>query len=290
MEIMPPPRTAAASFYPAYDTGSVIDLTTESNLDTVSTEAAASTVASTSTSTTQVDNAPEGRVSSRTVSRRRPYRRNPEIFQRRFAQLQEEYRLESSRPEYHITEGQTVIVLHGLHLTTEYHATIQSYDATHAVVTYNVGPMQTERVPLCRIKLFNMFEPRQPRRNTNQIDIFSPTNYSPRRRVTQNYVGDEVDFDNMSLEERDARFSDGNKKKHPTLKKRQIRKLPKHKIRQDELNLLCVVCQFNMLEGEEVITLPCKHIYHVECISEWLNKTKANCPQCNRDIVELPII
>jgi hypothetical protein len=44
-------------------------------------------------------------------------------------------------------------------------------------------------------------------------------------------------------------------------------------------SVMCTVCLDDIAEGARIVTLPCTHLYHVECIAEWLRK-KSICPQC----------
>jgi hypothetical protein len=37
----------------------------------------------------------------------------------------------------------------------------------------------------------------------------------------------------------------------------------------------CLVCLSEFTEGEKLRTLPCCHIYHVDCIDEWLRVSKS---------------
>lgn len=41
----------------------------------------------------------------------------------------------------------------------------------------------------------------------------------------------------------------------------------------------CCVCMGNLEEGEEVRTLPCGHVFHRNCIDQWLKKSSL-CPMC----------
>ena len=36
----------------------------------------------------------------------------------------------------------------------------------------------------------------------------------------------------------------------------------------------CAVCQMEFEPGDEVLTLPCSHFYHPNCIGEWLKDRK----------------
>lgn len=44
-------------------------------------------------------------------------------------------------------------------------------------------------------------------------------------------------------------------------------------------SVMCTVCLDDIADGARIVTLPCAHLYHVECIAEWLRK-KSICPQC----------
>ena len=46
---------------------------------------------------------------------------------------------------------------------------------------------------------------------------------------------------------------------------------------------MCAVCRLDFEDGDEVLTLPCNHAYHKECIMAWLTDHK-NCPICKRDL------
>lgn len=46
----------------------------------------------------------------------------------------------------------------------------------------------------------------------------------------------------------------------------------------------CVICQMEYKRRERQITLPCKHIYHAGCGSQWLSINKA-CPICYKEVL-----
>ncbi|XP_078158487.1 RING/U-box superfamily protein [Carex rostrata] len=50
---------------------------------------------------------------------------------------------------------------------------------------------------------------------------------------------------------------------------------PKKKSRRER----CVICQMDYKRGDRQMTLPCKHIYHVGCVTRWLSINKV-CPVC----------
>lgn len=51
----------------------------------------------------------------------------------------------------------------------------------------------------------------------------------------------------------------------------------------------CMVCLLNFTEGQPTRMLKCKHVFHKDCIEEWV-KSKINnipkCPTCNTDLTE----
>lgn len=45
----------------------------------------------------------------------------------------------------------------------------------------------------------------------------------------------------------------------------------------------CVICLENMNNNTTLLTLECSHIYHKECIDDWLNKSQT-CPMCREKV------
>lgn len=50
----------------------------------------------------------------------------------------------------------------------------------------------------------------------------------------------------------------------------------------------CPICFCEYAEGQALITLPCKHFFHRECISRWL-KRDATCPMCKLDLQDTAV-
>ena len=46
----------------------------------------------------------------------------------------------------------------------------------------------------------------------------------------------------------------------------------------------CRICLQNFVIGQEILTLPCFHFFHCNCISDWLRK-KEECPICKSSII-----
>ncbi|KAF3904748.1 hypothetical protein ABW20_dc0101766 [Dactylellina cionopaga] len=71
----------------------------------------------------------------------------------------------------------------------------------------------------------------------------------------------------------------------PPASEDSIKNLPKVKVTQQEVDegTECVICQDEYKLDEEVVKLPCKHIYHEECVKRWL-ETHDACPICRTPI------
>ena len=69
------------------------------------------------------------------------------------------------------------------------------------------------------------------------------------------------------------------------LTKEKINKIPiiyfKKSYSKD--NNKCIICQDDFRENEKVKKLSCEHLYHINCIDQWLKKEK-KCPFCNKEI------
>lgn len=58
----------------------------------------------------------------------------------------------------------------------------------------------------------------------------------------------------------------------PPAPREVIDKLPRVKVTEEQAaeGIDCAVCKDDLNPGEEVAKMPCKHIYHFECVSKWL--------------------
>ncbi|XP_058781517.1 E3 ubiquitin-protein ligase MPSR1-like [Vicia villosa] len=61
--------------------------------------------------------------------------------------------------------------------------------------------------------------------------------------------------------------------------KEAIESLEKVKMENSNAIEKCSVCQFELNAGMEVTKMPCNHLYHQDCIVQWL-KTSHMCPMC----------
>jgi len=58
---------------------------------------------------------------------------------------------------------------------------------------------------------------------------------------------------------------------------------PGYRVASKHPDNLCVMCQYPFEEGDELLTLPCFHAFHSECIEPWLRQSKA-CPVCKEKV------
>ncbi|KAJ2551504.1 hypothetical protein EV175_003671, partial [Coemansia sp. RSA 1933] len=71
----------------------------------------------------------------------------------------------------------------------------------------------------------------------------------------------------------------------PPASDESISKLPRRTISDDEAKakMDCGICMDEYNAAEEVVELPCKHVYHKDCIDHWL-KMNGTCPVCRTRI------
>lgn len=73
----------------------------------------------------------------------------------------------------------------------------------------------------------------------------------------------------------------------PPADEKAVEQLPRRQVtQQEEQNQIdCSVCKDEYKAEEEVIELPCKHLYHPDCVLPWL-KVRNTCPTCRYELPE----
>ena len=62
--------------------------------------------------------------------------------------------------------------------------------------------------------------------------------------------------------------------------------LPTHKFVPTEEAKLCLICQYELVEGEDVRVFPCMHLFHEACSDQWLSRSHGqSCPVCKTALV-----
>ncbi|KAG9442938.1 hypothetical protein H6P81_018792 [Aristolochia fimbriata] len=94
----------------------------------------------------------------------------------------------------------------------------------------------------------------------------------------------EVDPDELSYEELLA-LGDVVGTESRGLSAETIASLPSvtYKANQDGNTDQCVICRLEYEEDESLVMLSCKHLYHPECINNWLHINKV-CPVCSAEV------
>ena len=54
----------------------------------------------------------------------------------------------------------------------------------------------------------------------------------------------------------------------------------------DNYNSECNICIDEYKIGDKIVKLHCNHIFHIDCISNWLCNEKVSCPVCRKDTRE----
>jgi len=85
--------------------------------------------------------------------------------------------------------------------------------------------------------------------------------------------------------------NDTNRYGNPPASKEVLNNLEKVKINEENINLIrknsncenCSVCKEDFEISQELINLPCKHVFHEECLTPWL-KERNSCPTCRFEL------
>ena len=57
----------------------------------------------------------------------------------------------------------------------------------------------------------------------------------------------------------------------------ELSQLPTHTVKPGDKEEDCLICLEKMKAGDEVLRLPCLHVFHNKCISKWF-RTSKTCP------------
>ncbi|KAH7445720.1 hypothetical protein KP509_01G021600 [Ceratopteris richardii] len=71
----------------------------------------------------------------------------------------------------------------------------------------------------------------------------------------------------------------GSKLEDAAIRKSVIGALPVVYIEEKDECVNCAICISTIIAGSPALQLPCKHLFHSECIARWL-RAKNTCPLC----------
>lgn len=146
-----------------------------------------------------------------------------------------------------------------------------------------------------------LFEPRQRRHNrTNAIDINYTSSWPNFNSSTNRHLWNPLDLNiTSSITDNifNSLFTNFNQYIEENLHHFQDFEDVKVTLSDDEFNQLDIVSNKEVIEGKqcnicledlkedelndkELIQLKCNHVYHKDCIKEWLTKQSTKCPSC----------
>lgn len=69
--------------------------------------------------------------------------------------------------------------------------------------------------------------------------------------------------------------------KHSDVIKKGVDQVPEGTFKSSQ----CAVCYGDFAATDEIRILRCKHMFHRECVDEWLTTQRNSCPMCNKPVV-----
>ncbi|GER25974.1 RING/U-box superfamily protein [Striga asiatica] len=125
---------------------------------------------------------------------------------------------------------------------------------------------------------------RMPGGNGGMLDFLNETLGFRRENGGDYFIGPGVEefFQNVTIN------SDDNQQQRapPPASRSSIDSLPTVKIERKHVReeTSCAVCKENFEVGSRVKKLPCKHLYHSDCIVPWLEQ-RGSCPVCRQVLI-----
>jgi hypothetical protein len=117
-----------------------------------------------------------------------------------------------------------------------------------------------------------------------------------RRQFDHTTTTSSINPDEMSYDELlrlGEQMGDVKKEKWRQIAVQVLSSLPTHRwkkthhsntIEDKELDHTCVICQYNFIPNDQIITLPCAHIFHELCVEGWIRENNS-CPLCKNEIM-----
>ena len=104
-----------------------------------------------------------------------------------------------------------------------------------------------------------------------------------RRRRRQQQLGDFPEYNEQDFQGPDLARQDSIKARVSHLEK--IKKAAKTQLDIED-GKECIICYNEFVKDDDLVQLECSqfHVYHLECIKQWLQTGKRECPTCRTEI------
>jgi len=176
-------------------------------------------------------------------------------------------KLKTNLIDQNISEEESNIILKNFYNSYGININLEEFEEINVVT--DTSEILDELSPIF-INIFNNLDVNQ---NSNLYIDSSNNNITNLVNLLSNIINNYNDDDN----------DDNDDDVICTLDKEDKEKLKKYKL-DNNTKLQCNICLDNIIENQEVIELPCNHIYHYECINEYLEKYNYKCPCCRIEL------
>ena len=99
------------------------------------------------------------------------------------------------------------------------------------------------------------------------------------RRIQKEIRRKQKEIRRIQKEERRRRINENNEETNNILNQLILTKIADINKLNDE-NKKCVICLEDFKNNDKSIYLPCFHLFHEKCITDWINMNKRFCPFC----------
>ncbi|CAH0487226.1 unnamed protein product [Peronospora farinosa] len=98
-----------------------------------------------------------------------------------------------------------------------------------------------------------------------------------------------IDPDNMTYEELlrlGEEVGDVKKERWRRMAMQVLSSLPIHHWTRGHVEDTCIICQYDFMQNDRAMTLPCAHVFHEDCVGDWIRENNS-CPLCKREIAPI---
>ncbi|CAI5742196.1 unnamed protein product [Peronospora destructor] len=120
---------------------------------------------------------------------------------------------------------------------------------------------------------------------------YSQQFHQPTSSLLSGLVGHQhnIDPDNMTYEELlrlGEEVGDVKKERWRRMAMQVLSSLPTHHWTRSHGKDTCIICQYDFMQNDRAMTLPCAHVFHEDCVGDWIRENNS-CPLCKREIAPI---